>query len=78
MKQEINKLKAAIADGKAKEKKSFGGIFNKASIYTDKADNVVVHKGDNPKVFFDVEGSGVKGRVVMQLFADCVPKTAEK
>jgi hypothetical protein len=78
VKQEINKLKAAIVEAKEKEKKSFGGIFNKASIYTDKADNVIVHRGDNPKVFFDVEGSGIKGRVVMELFADVVPKTAEK
>jgi tetratricopeptide (TPR) repeat protein len=54
VKQEINKLKAAVADAKEKEKKTFGGMFNKVSMYTDKADNVVVHSGDNPFVFFDV------------------------
>eukprot|EP00615_Pteridomonas_danica_P007135 CAMPEP_0114348938 /NCGR_PEP_ID=MMETSP0101-20121206/15129_1 /TAXON_ID=38822 ORGANISM="Pteridomonas danica, Strain PT" /NCGR_SAMPLE_ID=MMETSP0101 /ASSEMBLY_ACC=CAM_ASM_000211 /LENGTH=211 /DNA_ID=CAMNT_0001487205 /DNA_START=39 /DNA_END=674 /DNA_ORIENTATION=+ len=46
-------------------------------MYDDKSDNVIVHSGDNPYVFFDIEGSGIKGRVVMQLFADVVPKTAE-
>lgn len=32
----------------------------------------------NPRVYFDIEISGVKkGRIVMELFADAVPKTAE-
>ncbi len=34
--------------------------------------------GENPKVFFDISVGGVpKGRIVMQLRADVVPKTAE-
>ena len=33
---------------------------------------------DNPRVFFDVEAGGEPlGRVVMSLFADVVPRTAE-
>ena len=33
---------------------------------------------DNPRVFFDVSIAGEEaGRVVMTLFADAVPKTAE-
>ena len=35
-------------------------------------------KGDNPHVFFDVkQGDEKLGRVVMQLYADITPKTAE-
>ena len=33
---------------------------------------------DNPRVFFDVSiGSSLKGRIVFELRADKVPKTAE-
>ena len=51
-------------------------MFDKmGSMYTDKADNIIVHSGDNPKVFFDIEiGGESAGKVVMELFADTVPK----
>ena len=33
---------------------------------------------NNPKVFFDIEiGDEKAGRIVMELFANCVPRTAE-
>jgi cyclophilin family peptidyl-prolyl cis-trans isomerase len=49
------------------------------SIYDDKATPVVPGQGpDNPKVFFDIEvGGEAKGRVVMLLYKDTVPKTVE-
>lgn len=75
---ELKRVKEAEAAAKAKEKAAFGGMFSKVSMYTDKADNVIVHSGDNPKVFFDIEVGGLpKGRIVMELYADTVPKTAE-
>ena len=55
----LKKLKEASAATKAKEKKAFGGMFGKVSLYNDKADNVVVFTGDNPKVFFDISKSTV-------------------
>lgn len=49
------------------------------SIYDDKATPVVPGQGpDNPKVYFDIEvGGEAKGRVVMLLYKDTVPRTVE-
>jgi len=79
VKVEIAKLKKSLKAAKEKEKATFGGMFSKmGSMYDDKADNVIVHSGDNPKVFFDIEiGGEPTGKIVMELFADTVPKTAE-
>jgi peptidylprolyl isomerase len=78
VKQELRNLKEATESAKAKEKAAFGGIFSKVSMYTDMPNNVVVHSGANPKVFFDITAGGVaKGRIIFELFADVVPKTAE-
>jgi len=74
----LKKLKEASAATKAKEKKAFGGMFGKVSMYNDKADNVVVFTGDNPKVFFDITiGGDPKGKIVMELYASVAPKTVE-
>ena len=72
-------LKEALADSKKKEKAAFGGIFGKVDIYSDKKGPVVPNaKGDNPHVFFDIEQGDEKlGRIVMQLYKDITPKTAE-
>lgn len=72
-------LKTKAAEAKKKEKATFGGIFGKASLYDEKAGVVVPNaKGDNPHVFFDIKhGDEDLGRVVMQLYADITPKTAE-
>ena len=55
-------------------------MFDKmGSMYNDKADNVIVHSGDNPKVFFDIEiGGEPAGKIVMELFADTVPKVSRE
>ncbi|KAG5189655.1 cyclophilin-like domain-containing protein [Tribonema minus] len=75
--KELVLLKEAIKAAKSKEKAAFGGIFGKVSMYNDKA-GVITHSGPNPKVFFDIKiGDEDAGRIVMQLWADTTPKTAE-
>jgi len=77
----LQKLKAAQAEIKQKEKKAFGGMFlgSKVSMYDDKKGVVIPNaKGDNPHVYFDIrQGDEDLGRVVMQLYKDVTPKTAE-
>jgi len=78
----LKQLKEAAANAKKKEKEAFGGMFNKVGaggFYGDKEGPLIPGaKGDNPHVFFDVKhGDTSLGRVVMQLYADVTPKTAE-
>jgi len=75
----INKLKEEIAAAKKKEKNTFGGMFGKVSMYDDKNSIIAPNsKGDNPHVFFDIkQGDEELGRIVMQLYKDITPKTAE-
>lgn len=78
------RIKERIQKEAAKEKKVFGGMFNKISMYDEK--NIV--EGDweipaepvptNPKVYMDIAvGDSTPKRVVFELFANIVPKTAE-
>jgi peptidylprolyl isomerase len=77
VRKELALLKSDIKEAKAKEKAAFGGLFGKVSMYDDK-EGVIVHSGDNPKVFMDISiGSEPAGRITMELFADTVPKTTE-
>ena len=75
----LQMLKDAVAAAKKKEKDAFGGFFNKVDIYTDKKGPIVPNaKGDNPHVYFDVKhGDDDLGRIVIQLYRDVTPKTAE-
>eukprot|EP00744_Colponema_vietnamica_P010353 GILI01014639.1.p1 GENE.GILI01014639.1~~GILI01014639.1.p1 ORF type:complete len:482 (+),score=182.79 GILI01014639.1:106-1551(+) len=75
---ELEKVKKRMEEAKKKEKAAFGGLFGKASIYSEKP-SVKVHKGGpNPRVFFDLKfGDRPVQRVVFELFANVVPKTAE-
>ena len=75
----IQELKTKNAEAKKKEKEQFGGIFGKVSMYDDKEGVFLPNaKGDNPHVFFDVKhGDNALGKIVMQLYADVTPKTAE-
>ncbi|KAJ1436485.1 cyclophilin-like domain-containing protein [Ochromonadaceae sp. CCMP2298] len=76
---EIAKSKKLMADAKKKTKAVYGNFFSKMSVYDDK-DAPLVPGADpnNPKVFFDITvGGEYLGRVVMLLYADCTPKTAE-
>lgn len=75
----IAKLKDLNAAAKKKEKAAFGGMFGKVSMYDDKKGIVVPNaNGDNPHVFFQIkQGEEDMGRIVMQLYRDITPKTAE-
>ncbi|CAM9548458.1 unnamed protein product, partial [Heterosigma akashiwo] len=73
----LQELKLALAEAKKREKAAFGGLFGKISMYDEK-EGVLAHEGPLPKVFFDVSmGGEPAGRIVMELFADVAPKTAE-
>eukprot|EP00537_Pseudo-nitzschia_pungens_P007450 CAMPEP_0172377894 /NCGR_PEP_ID=MMETSP1060-20121228/69146_1 /TAXON_ID=37318 /ORGANISM="Pseudo-nitzschia pungens, Strain cf. cingulata" /LENGTH=503 /DNA_ID=CAMNT_0013105605 /DNA_START=492 /DNA_END=2003 /DNA_ORIENTATION=- len=77
----IKQLKEQSQKAKDKEKAAFGGMFGRVEggFYSDKTGPLVPNaKGDNPHVYFDVRhGDQNLGRVIMQLYADITPKTAE-
>lgn len=75
----LKTLKESFAEAKKKEKAAFGGMFGKVSMYNDKQGVFVLNQnGDNPHVFFDIkQGEESLGRIVMQLYKDVTPKTAE-
>ena len=57
----------------------FGGFLGKASLYDEKEGVIIPNaQGNNPHVYFNVKhGDEELGRIVMQLYADITPKTAE-
>jgi peptidylprolyl isomerase len=75
----IANLKALQLEAKQKEKAAFGGMFGKVDMYKEKKGPLVINaKGTNPHVYFDIKhGDESLGRIVMQLYADVTPKTAE-
>eukprot|EP00934_Nitzschia_sp_Nitz4_P002353 Nitzschia sp. Nitz4//scaffold119_size111653//22117//23821//NITZ4_004180-RA/size111653-processed-gene-0.162-mRNA-1//1//CDS//3329533806//2353//frame0 len=75
----LAQLKEEVANSKKKEKAAFGGMFGKVDMYQDKKGVLVPNaNGDNPHVFFQIkQGEETLGRVVMQLYKDITPKTAE-
>jgi peptidylprolyl isomerase len=75
----LAQLKESVAASKEKEKAAFGGFLGKVDIYNDKKGVLIPNaKGDNPHVFFDIkQGDEDLGRIVMQLYKDITPKTAE-
>lgn len=75
----LKELKEAHAENKKKEKAAFGGLFGKVDMYAEKKGPLIPNaKGDNPHVFFDIKhGDESVGRVVMQLYRDITPRTAE-
>jgi len=72
-------MKEAMVKAKKREKSTFGGMFGKVSMYDDKEGPLIPNSsGDNPHVFFSIkQGNMELGRIVMQLYADVTPKTAE-
>jgi peptidylprolyl isomerase len=80
VRREVGVLKEKLKEAREKDKSVFGGLFNKVSMYDDKSAVETEPELDpnNPKVFFDIQiGDEKAGRVVMQLYKDVVPKTAE-
>lgn len=75
----ISELKAKFEEVKKKEKAAFGGMFGKVDIYDDKKGVLIPNANkDNPHVFFDIkQGEEDLGRIVMQIYKDITPKTAE-
>ena len=78
----LQQYKDAVAQHKQQEKQAFGGFFSKVDIYSDKKEGTALvvpnAKGDNPHVYFDIQQGDVSlGRIVMQLYQDITPKTAE-
>jgi peptidylprolyl isomerase len=74
----LSQLKEEMQKAREKEKATFGGIFSKTGgLYQDKK-GLIQPSEDNPHVFFQVKhGEKDLGRIVMRLYADVVPKTAE-
>jgi peptidylprolyl isomerase len=72
-------LKEKTAASKKKEKAAFGGMFGKVSMYDDKQGIIMPNAdGKNPHVYFDIKhGDEELGRIIMQLYRDITPKTAE-
>ena len=75
----LQQLKDSVAESKKKEKEAFGGFFGKVDMYKEKTGPLVPNaKGDNPHVYFDMkQGDEDLGRIVIQLYRDITPKTAE-
>jgi tetratricopeptide (TPR) repeat protein len=75
----LAQLKEAIVENKKREKAAFGGFLGKVDMYGDKKDLLVPNaKGDNPHVYFQImHGDEDLGRIVMQLYKDITPTTAE-
>ncbi|KAI9995225.1 hypothetical protein PInf_012275 [Phytophthora infestans] len=80
VRREFEVLKKKMKDARQKEMSVFGGLFGKVSMYDDKSvvEAEPVPDPNNPKVFFDIKiGEEDAGKVVMQLYKDITPKTAE-
>lgn len=78
----LAQLKEEVVKAKNKEKAAFGGMFGKVSMYDEKKGPpkaiVPNSNGDNPHVFFEIKhGDEILGKVIMQLYTDITPKTAE-
>ncbi|CAH0513318.1 unnamed protein product [Peronospora belbahrii] len=80
VRRELEVLKQKMKEAREKEKSVFGGLFGKVSMYDDKlaVEGEPELDPNNPKVFFDIKiGEEDAGKVVMQLYKDVCPKTAE-
>ncbi|TDH70882.1 uncharacterized protein CCR75_008734 [Bremia lactucae] len=80
VRRELDNLKKKTKEAREKEKSVFGGLFSKVSMYDDKStvEGEPALDPSNPKVFFDIKiGGEDAGKIVMQLYEDVCPKTAE-
>jgi peptidylprolyl isomerase len=73
---ELASMKKEWKDIQAKERNMFAGMFQKAQLYKDEV--LETDDPSNPKVFFDISiGSKPVQRLVIQLYKNIIPKTAE-
>ncbi len=74
--KELAILKKDIQMSRKKDKETYGGFFHKLDVYDDKKKEVWI--GPLPRCFLDISIGGVPaGRIVVELFANVVPKTVE-
>ena len=88
-KNELILAKKQIATALKKEKKAYGNIFNKISVYDEKPVVTIppsvsssyadlIEDPSTVKVYFDITiGGEAKGKIVLALFASVVPKTVD-
>lgn len=78
IRQEYEEVVRRINAAKRKERKAFGNLFGKVSLYEDRS-GVVIHGGPLPRTYFDVQIGDSKEtkRIIFRLYSDSVPKTAE-
>jgi len=73
---ELSATRKEWKDIQAKERNMFAGMFQKAQLYKDEV--LEIDDPSNPKVFFDISiGAKPAQRLVIQLYKNIVPKTAE-
>ena len=75
-------LKDAVTAAKNKDKATYGGMFGKVDMYAEKAGppKLLVPNADgtNPHVYFHIKhGDTMLGKIVMQLYQDITPQTAD-
>ncbi len=76
VKKELASLKHDIVSNRAKDKATYGGFLDKVDMYDDKIKEMWI--GPLPRCFLDISIGGIPaGRIVVELFANRVPKTAE-
>ncbi|CAB9507172.1 cis-trans isomerase [Seminavis robusta] len=77
----LQELKAKHEENKKKEKAAFGGLFASggSSLYDEKPGIIAPNANkDNPHVWFEMkQGEETLGKIVMQIYKDITPKTAE-
>ncbi|PFH33404.1 peptidyl-prolyl cis-trans isomerase [Besnoitia besnoiti] len=76
IRRELEKCKKKLEDIRQKEKSTFGNMFKKVDLYTEKQG--VRDLSKCPRVYMDIKvGDAEPKRVVFALYSDTVPRTAE-
>ncbi len=76
VRKELASLKNDIQMNRKKDKETYGGFFDRLDVYDDKKKEIWV--GPLPRCFLEISiGGAPAGRIVVELFANIVPETAE-